>query len=190
MDACHFLLGRPWKYDRETIHYGDTNTYNFVKGNKKITLKPMQLDSFPKKETKPTTTLFTLNKLAQEDGNLNVVYVLVTKEVSKETPVPKLVKKLLHEYADVMPEELLDGLPPLRDEHEELQRHVTELLKKGMIRKSLSSCAVPALLTPKKEGSWRMCVDSYAINKITVKYRFPIPRLDDMLDTLASSQVF
>jgi hypothetical protein len=118
------------------------------------------------------------------------------------------------EYKDVFPEETPHGLPPIRGiEHQidfvpgatipnrpayrsnpedtkELQRQVSELLEKGHVRESMSPCAVPVYLVPKKDGTWRMCVDCRAINNITVKYRHPIPRLDDILDELHGSCIF
>ena len=63
-------------------------------------------------------------------------------------------------------------------------------MSKGLIHETLSSCVIPALLVPQKGRRMRMCVDSMAINKITIKYKYPIPRPEDMLDELHASRVF
>ena len=62
------------------------------------------------------------------------------------------------------------------EESEELNRQVNELLQKGLIQESLIPCDVPAVLAPKKNGEWRMCIDSQTINKIMIKYRFPFAK--------------
>ncbi|GJW92905.1 RNA-directed DNA polymerase [Tanacetum coccineum] len=177
IDAAHLLLGRPWQYDRRVIHDGYKNTYSFITNGVRVILTPL----------KPETLLPCVKE----------------KDVS-----------FISDFKDVIPNEIPTGLPPMREvqhcidlvpgsvlpnkaayrmnpkEHEELQRQVDELLKKGVLQESKSPCAVPALLVPKKDGSWRMCVDSRAINRITIKYRFPIPRLDDLLDQLFGAMVF
>ena len=75
-------------------------------------------------------------------------------------------------------------------ETKELNRQVQELLRKSLIRESLSPCVVLAILVPKKNGEWRMCIDYRAINMITIKYQFPLPRIDDLMDCLSGAQYF
>lgn len=87
----------------------------------------------------------------------------------------------------------LPNLPHYRlgpQDHETLQQMVDELLHKSLLQKSLSPCAVPTLLIPKKDGSMRMCIDSRVINKITMNYGFLIPRMEDMLDRLQGAMIF
>jgi len=125
--------------------------------------------------------------------------------------LPPQVKELLKEFDDIFSKEGHIVLPPFRgiehqidlvpgaslpnrpacrtnlEETKEIESQVQDLLEKGWVQKSLSPCDVPILLVTKKDGKWRMCCDCRAINNNTIKYRHPIPRLDDMLDELHPS---
>nr|GEZ04291.1 putative reverse transcriptase domain-containing protein [Tanacetum cinerariifolium] len=187
MDACHLLLGRPWEYDRNTTHNERANTYSFLFDGVKITLMPNK----PKElVNKPTGTLLTLSQFQDKLKMGDDVLVLIGKEVAKDSDIPEATIPLLKLFSDVFPDELPDGLPPLHD----IQHHIDLKSGRGTIFKvyiceSMSPSVVPALLTLKKDGSWRMYVDSRAINKITMRYRFPIPRLDDLLDQISGASV-
>jgi hypothetical protein len=61
---------------------------------------------------------------------------------------------------------------------------------KGLVRERLSPCTTPIVLSPKKDGGWRMCTESREINKITIRYIFPLPRMDDLMDCLSGLNYF
>ena len=124
------------------------------------------------------------------------------------------LQALVREFHDVFPESLPKGRPIKRDiEHEikvesgskppnrppyrlgpaeqdELEIQIKDLLAQGFIRPSSSPYGAPVLFVPKKDGRWRMCVDYRALNKQTIKDKFPLPRIDSLLDRLGGATVF
>jgi hypothetical protein len=116
-------------------------------------------------------------------------------------------------YPDVFPEEL-PGMPPDRDvefvidllpstrpitkrpyrmsvdELEELKKQLKELSDKGYIRPSASPWGSPILFMKKKDGSMRMCIDYRNLNAVTVKNKYPLPRIDELLDQLKEAKFF
>ncbi|GJU31405.1 putative nucleotidyltransferase, ribonuclease H [Tanacetum coccineum] len=120
---------------------------------------------------------------------------------------------VIHDFPEVFPEEL-PGLPPPRQvefridlvpgaapvarapyrlapsEMRELSVQLQELLEKGFIRPSSSPWGTPVLFVKKKDGSFRMCIDYRELNKLIVKNRYPLPRIDNLFDQLQGSSVY
>jgi transposase InsO family protein len=120
---------------------------------------------------------------------------------------------VVKDFLDVFPEKL-PGLPPDRDlefsielipgagpvskapyrmapsELAILKEELQEILDKGFIRPSASPWGAPVLLVGKKDGGKRMCVDYRELNKVTVKNKYPLPRIDDLFDQLSEASVF
>lgn len=120
---------------------------------------------------------------------------------------------VVNEFVDVFPEDL-PGIPPDRQveftidltpgaapiskapyrmapkELQELKIQLQELLDKGFIRPSVSPWGAPVLFVKKKDGSMRMCIDYRDINHLTIKNKYPLPRIEDLFDQLKGVKVF
>jgi len=72
----------------------------------------------------------------------------------------------------------------------ELKKQLEELLEKQFIRPTISLWGAPVLLVKKKDGSMRLCVDYRQLNKVTIKNRYPLLRIDDLIDQLVGAEVF
>jgi hypothetical protein len=120
---------------------------------------------------------------------------------------------VVNEFPNVFPEEL-PGMPPDRDiefvielkpdtapiyktpyrmatlELAELKENIKELLEKGFIHPISSPWGAPVIFVPKKDGIQRLCMDYYTLNEVTVKNKYPLPRVDDLFHQLHGAYVF
>ncbi|XP_022863234.1 uncharacterized protein LOC111383357 [Olea europaea var. sylvestris] len=166
-----FSLGKNYVDEAWRVSYdGYNNSYSFVFKGKKLIFDPLKISEFESSKF--------LKIVAVENS---LVMLLVTSEKKQnDGRITLELAELLEDFKDVMPNELPNSLPPMRDtqhiiyliprsilpnlphycmspiENEELRCKIQELLDRRFIRESLRHCAMSSLLTPKKDGSWRM----------------------------------
>ena len=156
----------------------------------------------PMKETGPVTTEI----LAE---------IVIETHLQKADPVVCApLKGIFDDYRDLFPSKLPYGPPPKRQldheihqvpgeeppykspyrlsstEMEELRRQVEVLLEQGWIKPSSSPFGTPVLFVPRKGGQWRMCIDYQALNKITIKNMYPLPKVEELMDRLHGARYF
>ena len=155
----------------------------------------------------PPDTADPSNKRARTAGQPFVA------SVTPDASVPPEIAKVVCEFSDVF-EDVPAGLPPDRGnghtirlepgavppyrpmyrlsapEDAEARRQIIDLIAKGFIEPSASPYGAPILFVQKKDGTLRMCVDYRQLNKVTIRDRYPLPRIDDLFDKLAGSTVF
>ena len=139
-------------------------------------------------------------------------YLAHIVDTQLESPCVKDIPSVC-DFPEVFPENL-PGLPPEREvefpielipgstpisitpyrmapaELRELKSQLQELLEKGFIRPSVSPWGAPVLFVKKKDGTLRLCIDYRQLNRITIKNRYPLPRIDDLFDQLKGAKVF
>ena len=171
----------------------------------------------PAPDPKPRTLLSAL-QLARAVGKGCELFAAIVRpdkddgggpaDAAKAATVDRLLRKYTGVFAvpkGLPPEREIDhridleegATPPSRPtyrmspvELDELKKQLAELTESGFIQPSKSPYGAPVLFVRKKDGSMRMCVDYRALNKISVKNKYPLPRIDELLDRLAGATVF
>ncbi|KAL5549690.1 hypothetical protein UlMin_004921 [Ulmus minor] len=200
------ILGMDWlsKYNA-TIHCKKRKVVFEPHGKEKF-----ELIGDPKQSRTPMISAIKAFKLLANGCEGFLASIVDNCEDGRSRPEDVLVVK---DYLEVFPEDLL-GLPPDREiefeiellpgsqpiskapyrmapaELQELKKQLQELLDKGFIRPSYSPWGAPVLFVKKKDGTMRMCIDYRELNKVTIKNKYPLPRIDDLFDQLQGAAIF
>jgi hypothetical protein len=208
------ILGKPWLFHANPTIDWRKNTMQFNYGSRTILVKAnSESSSSPLSCYSIFLSRHQLAKVPPNEELFAICAMTEEKPVEKVIIAPE-VKAFLDDYKDVFPSELPNNLPPKRTidhaidvipgseppsrpiyrlsylEMNELKRQLADLLQKGFIRPSVSPFGAPVLFVHKKEGSLRLCVDYRALNKITIKNRYPLPRIDELMDRLVGAKYF
>ena len=208
ISAFDAILGYDWlkPHSPMTCHWAK-KTMEFVHRGHQVKLQGLLTPD-------PTIPELTADQLVKcWKGNEVWALVMVHEVLPPSSDVlPKEIQGLLQDYADVFaapntlpPNRIYDHSIPLLPNavpvnsrpyrysphhKDEIERQVKEMLQAGLIVPSCSPFASPVLLIQKKDGSWRFCVDYRRLNELTIKNRFPMPIMEEILEELAGSHYF
>lgn len=215
LDGHDIVLGHPW-LKAVNPHINWQSGYMVItKRTRKHTLRAM--DTADLGEGIHVISSISYQRHAHPDDETYLLSITDT-DAPKSPPLEPQFKtqadRLIKLFADVFPSDLPSGLPPKRtmdytislepgneppcrplyrlapDELDELKSTLASLLEKQFIQPSISPFGAPVLFVKKKDGSRRMVIDYRALNKITTKNKYPIPLIDDLLDSLAGSKIW
>ena len=216
LDKWDALLGLDW-LTRDNPHIDWAKRTVVAKTRRRKIKLPLWTNQSLEGVSLTTMEVNQLHRELQRGADAWLVHVCQLEVDSTSAAVseePRELQALLQEFSDVFPEDLPPGLPPTRKlqhtidlvpgstppvkppyrmcevELAELRKQVEMLLDKGYIKPSTSPFASPVLFVKKKGGDLRMCVDYRALNDITVKNRYPLPRVDEIFDQLKTAQYF
>jgi hypothetical protein len=211
LGAYDGVLGKDWldSFSPMTCHWND-NKITFDHEGKTVVLQgllPVQISSAEQLDFE------TLQQLHADNEIWSMAVLENWAEIAADSEtLPSQIQAILTDFNDVFAEP--EGLPPHRQydhavtleegasppnvkpyryspmQKDEIERQVQEMLRTGVITHSMSPYAAPVLLVKKKDGSWRFCIDFRRLNLITIKNKFPLPIVDELLDELAGATFF
>ena len=119
MDACHIILGRPWQYDVDATYRGRDNVYVFMKSDLKVVLGPIKeglASSEPKRKNNSVLVMDGGKFIEEAKEACEIFAIVVGGEVIRESnDIPPALIPLLEEFQEIIPSELPNGLPLVRD---------------------------------------------------------------------------
>ncbi|XP_071933765.1 uncharacterized protein [Coffea arabica] len=202
MHATHIILGRPWQFDKHVTFDGRANKYTLLHDGKRKVLTPLTpaqvyedqllLQRECEQTTRKHNMIIKAKDVRKVVNSNQPILLMICKHVlldvaELDKALPASIVALLQEFEDVFPDEVPDGLPPIRG-----IEHQIDLIPGAPLPNKPAYRMGPEETKElqRQDGTWRMCTDCRAVNAITVKYRHPIPRLDDMLDELDGAIIF
>eukprot|EP00253_Pinus_taeda_P001830 PITA_01830 len=215
LEVCDVLLGQPYLWKRHVVYESRPRAVIITLGNKLYKIPevapPIAISLATAKQCSKLISKaekFVFLMICPQGKKKTMATTSRQGPSSRQPQVDKVVEEYediftspagvpLHcqvkHSIDLTPSAPLPNGPIYRRsvlENDEIKRQILELLQKGHIRPSSSPCGSLIVLVQKKDGTWRLCIDYRVLNKITVRNRYSIPWIDDLLDQLKGAKYF